>query len=127
MPAYAQVKIDDGIRKPSSIVVSGNSVIDDKSVDDDIKIPETLSAEEQKLLENGTESVTATPPVLPETPSVPKVEEPKKNVKRVIKPYQELKVRRSIADDRIDDGYVQEMLKDNHLFTPTTNDKKPKY
>ena len=127
MPAMAQVKIDSGIRLPQNMVVSGNSVIDDKSVDDDIEIPETLTEEEQKLLENGTEGITADLPPNPDNiaaPTPPTVPAPK--VKQVIKPYQQMKVQRSIADDRIDDSYVQEMLKDNPLFTPDYKDKRSK-
>lgn len=127
MPAMAQVKIDDGIRLPKNMVVSGNSVIDDKTVDDDIEIPETLTEEEQKLLENGTEGIVAGTPPMPDVPTVPAIPvTPAPKVKQVIKPYQELKVRRSIADDRIDDSYVQEMLKDNPLFTPDYKDKRSK-
>jgi hypothetical protein len=124
--AAAQFKIDDGIREPQSMVVSGDSVIDDESVDDDIEIPAELSEEEQKLLEDGTGDITVGKPINPETipaptpPVNPAVPAP--NVKQVVKPYQQLKVRRAIADDRIDDAYVQEMLKDNTLFTP--NQKK---
>ena len=130
-PAFAQIAIDDGIRKPSSMVVSGSSVIDDEDSpigenDDD----NTLSDEEEELLsQTGTEGVAAKLPSVPEQPStmppvVPVPAQPK-NVKRVVKPQQELKVRRSIADDRIDDSYVQDMVRDNYLFTPSVKDKKP--
>lgn len=123
VPAMAQVKIDDGVRSPQSMVVSGNSVIDDESVDDDIEIPESLSEEEQELLSDGTGDLTVDFPVEPSTPATPvNPAIPAPNVKQVVKPYQNLKVRRAIADDRIDDSYVQEMIKNNNLFTP--NQKK---
>lgn len=128
-PASAEVfKIDDGVRLPKNMVVSGGSVIDDETVDDDIEIPDTISDEEQKKLESGTGEITIQAPGQPTT-TVPtpliEPQEPPKKVKQVIKPYQPLKVRRSIADDRIDDSYVQEMIKDNPLFTPDYKDKRP--
>ena len=57
---------------------------------------------------------TIVEPISPLSPSAPKEVR-----KRVVKPYNTIKVQRSIADERIDDSYVQEMVKDNFYFTPT--------
>ena len=125
--ATAQLQVDDGIRNPQAMMVSGDSVIDDDEdetdeeddfddVNQDINVPDNLSEEDREMLEDGLEDSRIPAPILPESPSYP--QEPKKNVKRVVKPVQQMKIRRSIADDRIDDNYVQEMVKDNQLFTP---------
>ena len=131
-PALAQIKIDDGIREPQQMMASGKSVIDDEDKGDnkgadELNLPSTLTEEEKQQLDDGLEDVKIIPPITPESPSYPaEPTVPKKKVKQVIKPITEVKVRRSIADDRIDDGYVQEMVKDNYLFTPNYKDIKNK-
>lgn len=121
------IKVDDGIRNARSVVVGGNSVIDSVEVESgadadfrtSIPIPEEGRV---KTPDADIESVTAPSVMLPENPVMPiepySPSAPKKNVKRVVKPYEQMKIRRSIQDDRIDDYYVQEMVKENHLFTP---------
>lgn len=124
-PAMAQLKIDDGIRSPQNMVVSGSSVIDDDdATEDTIEIPDSLSEEEQKMLEGGTDDfvVGSDMVVEPNFPTKPTVKRP--NVKQVVRPHQPVKIRRAIADDRIDDSYVQGLIKDNSLFTPHYKDKK---
>lgn len=126
--AQAQgIKVDDGIRSARSVVVGGNSVIDDSSVDDDLEADfknstSMIDEESRKLQESGVDAAMAPSAILPENPVMPiepySPSAPKKNVKRVVKPYEQMKIRRSIQDDRIDDSYVQEMVKDNYLFTP---------
>lgn len=129
-PAMAQIMVDDGIRTPKSMVVGGSSVIDDGPVTNELPQagaePAGLTDEDKELLRNEMEGVKVIAPILPESPSAPaEPTQPKPNVKRVVKPYEQMKIRRSIADDRIDDSYVQEMVKDNYLFTPTLKNKKP--
>lgn len=126
--AQAQgLQVDDGIRNARSVIISGNSVIDDETVDDDLeadfKNSNPITDEETKMLQGtGIDSAVAPSVMLPENPVMPiepySPSAPKKNVKRVVKPYEQMKIRRSIQDERIDDYYVQEMVKDNYLFTP---------
>jgi hypothetical protein len=132
-PAYAQISVDNGIRNPKAMMVSGDSVIDENTSDNsdsldeqseiDLSILDGITEEDRKLIEDGREDSKIPAPILPESPSYP--EEPKKNVRQVIKPVQQMKIRRSIADDRIDDSYVQEMIKTNDLFTNDYKTKNP--
>lgn len=132
-PAYAQmggIKVDDGIRSAQSMVISGDSVIDDETVDDDLAadfensviIPDEEPMEEDLPGDSEPASAAVVPTILPENPVEPispfSPSAPKEVRKRVVKPYEQMKIRRSIMDERIDDHYVQEMVKDNYLFTP---------
>lgn len=121
-PAYAEFGFDDGVRKPQSYVVAGDSVIDKEALDsikddlsntDDDFIGEPISIEDD-LPVGG--------PILPEEPidpftAPPVVEKPTKKVRKVVKRPSAVKIQRSIADDRIDDTYVQELVKDNFNFS----------
>lgn len=121
------MQIDDGIRNAQSMVVSGDSVIDDETVDDDIEADfadsDPIPDEESTIMsETGAEGISVPTAILPENPVEPmsplSPSAPKQVRKRVVKPYEQMKIRRSIRDERIDDYYVQEMVKDNYLFTP---------
>ena len=121
-PALAQIMVDDGIRSPKNMMVSGDTVIDDGPIEDQVvggDVVETMSEEDQETFKDEMEDANIIAPIAPTSPSAPK---PK--VKQVVKPTTEMKIRRSIADDRIDDGYVQEMVRDNFLFTPDFKDKR---
>ena len=121
-PVMAQIMVDDGIRSPKNMMVSGESVIDDGPIEDQVvgeEVMDSMSEENKETFKDGMEDVKMIAPIPPTSPSAPK---PK--VKQVIKPTNEMKIRRSIADDRIDDGYVQEMVKDNFMFTPDYKDKR---
>jgi hypothetical protein len=119
-PATAQIRVDDGIRSPQSMMVSGESVIDDGPIDD--QIVQGIDEENSEEFQEQMKDVEIIAPIEPTSPSAPAIKQPK--VKQVIKPMSEMKIRRSIADDRIDDGYVQEMVKDNYLFTPDYKDNR---
>lgn len=94
------------------MVVAGNSVIDDSG--DTPATAQVVKDDAEKMMKPGT-----TPPVIedinPFTPA-PEVQTPQ-NVKKVVKKIPVVKVKRSIADDRIDDGYVQQMIKKNLDYT----------
>lgn len=104
-PAFAEFGFDDGIRKPQSMVVAGNSIID-KGLEDAIKEVEDSSIDVVKDSIKDTSKDLTTLPVIPD-----KKEKPIKRVKKVYKKTSTMKVKRSIADDRIDDSYVQGLIK----------------
>ena len=100
-PAYAQFAIDSGVRAPKSVVVPGNSVIDNAPNDN-----------------YGGSIGPAVPAGVADTDSEPLpgtqfVDQP---VKQVLKQHNAIKVERAINDPRIDDGYVQGLVKDSLLF-----------
>jgi|GEM_PF-4339301 len=112
----AQIRVDDGIRSPRSVVIGGSSVIDNEMhemIGGDFGQPSILSApvDPSIIAPSITLPENSIMPIDPSPPS-----EPRKGVKRVVKPHDQIKIRRSIQDERIDDYYVQELVKDNYLF-----------
>lgn len=110
-PAFAQIPfggVDDGIQAPRAMMVQGSSVIDEttetvENDDDatDFSNPDTPAP--------AMEDIDAFEPA-------PAVQKPQ-NIRRVVKQIPAVRAQRSITDDRIDDGYVQQMIKDNLDFT----------
>jgi hypothetical protein len=107
--AHAEFGFDDGIRKPQSMMVAGNSVIDDEV--DNYK--EEIIYEDSG--EDGMEPITdqIEKPIMPIEPTSPSAPVATRKVFKKITP---VKSQRSIADDRIDDSYVQELIKNNFNF-----------
>lgn len=132
----AQLSIDNGVRAPRAMMVSGNSVIDDKGKketdknsakedrndddnedddNDDLPVAELISDDVDTL--GDSDGVSA--PIAPIDPFVAAPDPiTKPNIKQELKKIPTVKVKRSIADDRIDDGYVQGLIKNNSTFTP---------
>ena len=104
----AKFGFDDGIRKPQSVVVAGESVIDDMpdnkpiSIEPDTSIGGFVPPADQDIDPFGA------------PPTVQKPTQPKKTVVKKVTP---VKIQRSIADDRIDDSYVQDLVKQKFDFS----------
>ncbi len=115
----AEFGFDEGIRKPQTMVVSGNSVIDDENtmVDDEIVNPD-INKDDAKAISDAETSAPAMPDVNPFQPAPLTPEEQKQKIKRVVKKIPTTTIPRSFADDRIDDSYVQEMVRDSFNYTP---------
>jgi hypothetical protein len=113
LPAQAQMmSSDSGIREPQSMRVSSNNMPE----------PEDPDFDSEPM--NDPVTNTADIPVMPTEPIDPFTPAPEPVVrqqtsKQVLKKIPSVKVQRSIADDRIDDSYVQEMIKNNFNFTNT--------
>ena len=135
--AHSQIQVDEGIRKPKTMMVSGSSVIDKEETstttsnttseptENAIMPNRNANAEQQYLIRNGDDAEEiaipekAAPPQPPVNPFTPAPETPKKTTyKRELKKMPTAQVERSIADDRIDDGYVQQLMKNNFSLTP---------
>ena len=104
-PTYAEFGFDDGIRKPQSVVVAGDSVIDD--------MPDTKTENDTVIGESIPPSGDDIDP-FSASPTVQKPTQPKKAVVKRLTP---VKIQRSIADDRIDDSYVQDLVKQKFDFS----------
>lgn len=119
-PAHAEFGFDNGIRKPQSVVVSGNSVIDksEEEILDDLE-DETLEADVQIPLDPEFPKGGPDMPKDPIDPfsKAPEVTKPKAVTKKVVKTHSPIQVQRTIADDRIDDFYVQGLIKQNFSIT----------
>lgn len=109
-PAHAEFGFDDGIRKPQSMMVAGNSVIDDEYQDDgeDIIIEDYNSEDDVEPITDQIQNPIM--PIEPTSPSAPVA------TRKVLKKIPRVKAQRSIADERIDDSYVQELIKNNFNF-----------
>ena len=117
-PAHAQMEGFGGsdISSPRGMMVSGGSVVDDNSSN-----REDTSSRVEEVRDDANDmmdpkkTAPATPDIDPFQPA-PEVERPE-NVKRVLKRIPAAKIERSIADDRIDDGYVQQLMKKNFDYS----------
>lgn len=120
-PAHAQMDFGGtDISKPRAMMVAGGSVVDDENSNNSRKkSTSTPRVEEVRDDANSMMDPKKTAPAMPDIDPfqpAPTVERPE-NVKRVLKRIPAAKIERSIADDRIDDGYVQQMMKKNLDFT----------
>lgn len=116
IPAHAEFGFDNGIRKPQSLVVSGDSVIDDNddTAEKEEQIDTTQIPVEDEFPIGG--------PDLPQKPidpftTPPTVTPPKTVIKKVVKPSTPIQAQRAINDDRIDDSYVQGLINKNFSVT----------
>jgi len=107
-PAYAEFGFDDGIRKPQSVVVAGDSVIGD--MPDNKTMPVEPDTSVGGLVPPADQDIDP----FSAPPTVQKPTQPKKTVVKKISP---VKIKRSIADDRIDDSYVQDLVKQKFDFS----------
>ncbi len=107
IPAQAEFGFDDGVRKPQSMMVAGNSVIDDEIDDGEIIYEDSGESVMEPITDEVIEPIM---PIEPTSPSAPVA------TRKVLKKITPVKSQRSISDDRIDDGYVQELLKNNFNF-----------
>lgn len=120
-PAYAQLNfggMSESIQGPRGMMVQGSSVIDDDPEDsrnnsDDSAVQETR--DDAMSMMDKDKPAPAMQKIDPFQPAPQP--QTKQNVKRVLKKMPATKVERSIADDRIDDSYVQQMIKNNLDFT----------
>jgi len=120
VPAQAQMmSSDSGIRKPQAMQVAQRDMtepedpdFDTDPMDMDMYMDMTDAADPSAI------PVVPTEPIDPFSPApVPPVTQ--QQTKQVLKKIPNVKVQRSIADDRIDDSYVQEMIKNNFNFSNT--------
>ncbi|GEM_PF-2060241 len=116
LPAHAQTAFGGSdINKPKGMVVAGSSVIDkNSSASSSAKNVQEVRDDAHSMMKP-EKTAPATPEIDPFSPA-PQVDKPE-NVKRVLKKVPAAKIQRSIADDRIDDTYVQRMMKKNLDFT----------
>ena len=117
--AHAEFGFGQTTEKPQTMMVAGGSVIEEDNINTD-------QTDKTKVLEINDDAHSMmkpekTPPPTPEINAfAPPPETPveqKKNIKRVLKKIPAAKVERSIADDRIDDGYVQQLMKKNFDYS----------
>jgi len=108
-PAMAEFNFDDGVRKPNSMLVAGDSVIDDTDE------PDVAVSDDADDFTDPEKTAPAMVDV--DAFATPPIATPRPNVKRVVKTTTDVKIQRSIADDRIDDSYVQGLLKRRNSFT----------
>lgn len=119
-PAHAEFGFGGGISKPNHMVVAGSSVIDDDDtvVKDYYEYEEGEEGYDKKPNDDGlsiADDYETTMPIEPTQPIAPIP--PKINTKKVLKKIPLAKTQRSINDDRIDDSYVQKLIRDNLNFT----------
>jgi hypothetical protein len=106
--AHAQMSFNqDDMSGPSGIVVSGDSIIDrDEPPQSAIQTPRDDA--------DSFMDPEKTAPAMPEAdPFKPSPMTQAQQTKRVLKKMPAAKIERTIADDRIDDDYVQKMIRDN--------------
>jgi hypothetical protein len=122
IPAHAEFGFDNGIRKPQSMMVAGNSVIDssEEYIIEDSNDPNSGYNDGYKT-DSKKNAIGMMPPITdeviepimpiePTSPSAPIA------TRKVFKKITPVKSQRSIADERIDDSYVQELIKNNFNF-----------
>ena len=105
-PAKAEFAFSSEPSKAKHMVVAGNSVIDDKNVEE---------KEEFKITDDLTDADKTIIPSEPKKPVAPT--QPTATTRKVLKKIPLAKAERSISDDRIDDSYVQKLIRDNFNFT----------
>ena len=117
VPAFAQISSDLGIRAPQHMTIASG----DDMMAEDIALDIAVEPDDPDFDSSGTTTPGAMPangkidpfdPVAIPTPRP----EPRQNVKQVLKKIPSVQVQRSIADDRIDDGYVQGLIRDSFDF-----------
>ena len=116
-PAHAEITFGtQEAQKPQAMMVAGDSVIDDeeKTIDSSSELVEEVRDDAHDLMK----AEKTAPPIQDIDPFQPAPEpQTPQNVKRVLKRVPAAKVERSIADERIDDAYVQQMIRKNLDFT----------
>lgn len=120
LPVTAQAQImssDNGIRKPQVMTVAQNDFSEPEDPDFDTEPMDDMMIPVES--DGGIGGpVAPNEPINPFTPAPEPVIQ-QQRAKQVLKKTPTVKVERSIADDRIDDSYVQEMIKNNFNFTNT--------
>lgn len=113
-PVMADFYYREDVSYAQEMMVPGESVIDGEMTDLSDKEFDDLDLENDvdMSLSDKAKSLTIAPnePTRPVEPQRPQV------TKKVLKQIPMLEVKRSIADDRIEDGYVQDMIKQNFNF-----------
>jgi hypothetical protein len=104
--AHAQFQFNSGISKPQSMVVAGDSVIDSDGSTTTEEAIETSGD-----FADDTDMIEPIKPIAPTSPSAPVT------TKKILKKIAPVKSQRSITDERIDDSYVQDLIKQNFNFT----------
>jgi len=112
LPAHAQLNFDRGVSSPK--IMSPDSGNGQKNIQAEMPMiepedPDFTSDEviDDNAMAPAVREIDPFAPVPVETPRP----EPRENVKQILKKVPAVQVERSIADDRIDDGYVQGLIK----------------
>jgi len=100
---------DNGIRSPQSIQVAQSDIGEPADPDFDSAPMDAPITDRVNL------PVVPTQPINPFTPAPEPIT--RQNTKQVLKKMPRITAQRSIADERIDDAYVQELIKNNFNFT----------
>jgi hypothetical protein len=112
-PALAQISSDRGISEPQYMAPTSS---DDRRSNAGKMEPEDPDFESTKIpIASSTPANGEIDPFDPVIMPTPRPE-PRQNVRQVLKKVPSVQVERSIADDRIDDGYVQGLIKQNFDF-----------
>ncbi len=113
---------DNGIRKPQSMQVAQRDIDDEEPEDPDFESLPMDTPVMPSMVSKPSDDIAL--PTVPTEPIDPFAPAPapvvqQQRAKQVLKKIPNVKIKRSIADDRIDDSYVQEMIKNNFNFTNT--------
>jgi hypothetical protein len=104
-PVMADFYYREDVSYAQEMMVPGESVIDGEMTDLSDKEFDDLDLENDVDMSLSDKAKSLT--IEPQRPQV---------TKKVLKQIPMLEVKRSIADDRIEDGYVQDMIKQNFNF-----------
>ena len=112
-PAMADFAYSQTSSYAQEMLRPGDTIIDDE---DDIVISDDVGEDfgiAEPISDQASDIVAPTKPIDPFAPAPPVTQKAKK---KILKKIPRLDVKRSIADDRIDDGYVQELIKQKFDF-----------